>query len=153
MASTTTTSFSFISGEPMSITNIMGKVEEMKNICVDGVALSGMVMESLGEKFDQMHHNLKRKLTDQIDEIKSMKVKLSKKIEEQSNIIYKELDDKIDDLNLTVDNVDSNVGDINTRMETVEAKIEEIAIELSALHGNVLGISDKVDQIYKFLSR
>jgi methyl-accepting chemotaxis protein len=131
----------------------MEQVEEMKNICVDGVALSGMVMETLGEKFDQMHQSLKRKMTDQIEEIKSMKVKISKKIEEQGNIIYKEVDDKIDDVNSTVDNIDSNVDDITNKMETVEAKIEEMAIELSALHGNVLGISDKVDQIYKFLSR
>ncbi len=70
MASTTTISSSIISGEPLPITNIMDKVVEMKNICVDGVALSGMVMESLGEKFDRMHHNLKRKTTDQINEIR-----------------------------------------------------------------------------------
>ena len=52
MASTTTT-------------NIMEQVKEMKDICVDGVALSGMVAaESMGEKFDQMHHTIKRKIDD-----------------------------------------------------------------------------------------
>ena len=98
----------------------MEQVKEMKNICVDGVALSGMVMESLGEKFDQMHRNLKR---------------------------------KIDDIDLSVGNLDSDVEDINTRMERVEERMEEMAVELGAMHQKFDGIADKVDQIYKFLSR
>ena len=61
-----------------AITIIMKKVEEMKTICVDGVALSGMVM---GEKFDKMHLNLKRKMSNRIEEIKPMKVNLSNVIE------------------------------------------------------------------------
>ncbi len=101
-------------------TSIMEQVKEMKNICVDGVALSGMVMESLGEKFDQMHRNLKR---------------------------------KIDDIDLSVGNLDSDVEDINTRMERVEERMEEMAVELGAMHQKFDGIADKVEQIYKFLSR
>ncbi len=107
MASTTTT-------------NIMEQVKEMKNICVDGVAMSGMVAESLGEKFDQMHHNIKR---------------------------------KIDDIDLSVGNLDSDVEDVNTKMERVEERMEEMAVELGAMHQKFDGIADKVDQIYKFLSR
>ena len=119
MASTTTTS-SIISGEPMPITNIMEQVVEMKNICVDGVALSGMVMESLGEKLDQMHHNIKRTICG---------------------------------IDLSVGNLDSDMDDINTRMERVEERIEEMAVELGAMHHKLDDITDKVDQIYKFLSR
>jgi len=100
--------------------NIIEQVKEMKNICVDGVALSGMCMESLGEKFDQMHRNLKS---------------------------------KIDDIDLSVGNLDSDVIDINTRMERVEERMEELAVELGAMHQKFDGIADKVDQIYKFLSR
>jgi hypothetical protein len=55
------TSFSIISGEPL---DILEKVNETKNICVDGVALSGMVMEALAVKFDKMHHNLMGKMTE-----------------------------------------------------------------------------------------
>ena len=36
-----------------------------------------MVMESMAEKFDTMHNNLKRNMSNQIAEIKSMKVKLA----------------------------------------------------------------------------
>ncbi len=63
------------------------------------------------------------------------------------------MDDKINEVSFAVDNVDSNVEDINTRIERVEARFEEMVIELGALHENVNGIADKVDQIYKFLSR
>jgi hypothetical protein len=74
------TSSLILSGEPVPTRNILRKVNEMKNICVDGVALTGLVMESLAEKIDKMHHNIKRKMSDQIEEIKLIKVKLSEPI-------------------------------------------------------------------------
>jgi methyl-accepting chemotaxis protein len=72
----------------------MEQVKEMKNICVDGVALFGIVMESLGEKFDQMHHNLKRKIDDidlsvgnldsDVDDINTMMERVEERIEEMA---------------------------------------------------------------------
>ena len=100
--------------------NIIEKVNEMKNTCCTSNAMVGDVLEILGVKFDQMHHNLKS---------------------------------KIDDIDLSVGNIDSDVIDINTRMERVEGRMEEMAVELGAMHQKFDGIADKVDQIYKFLSR
>jgi hypothetical protein len=57
---------SIISSELVPMSTILEKNEGMKNTCLDGVGMVGLVMESFGEKIDKNHHNLK----DDVDDVK-----------------------------------------------------------------------------------
>jgi chromosome segregation ATPase len=90
--------------------------------------------EDVQSKIDKRHNNLKRKTTDQMDEIKSVNNKLLK------------LDIVLQDVDTTVDDVDSKVDGLRTRISKVEESLEKIGKDVSALHHKIDDYGKKVDR-------